>query len=474
MPLVFVDIETNGLSHVRGKVIELAAIRVENMQITDTFKTLLNPGGPLPEFITGLTGITAEEVAGAPYFSDMAENFTRIMDGAIFVAHNVRFDYSFIKQEFKRMGQDFDPRLLCTVRLSRALYPEHRKHSLQELIARHNLKVADRHRAYDDAHAIYQFFKLAHESITREVLEAALKKQLKLQALPSNIPHELIDNLPNGPGVYIFEDEEHVPIYVGKSIAIRKRVLSHFTDDHSSTKELKISQHIRHIRTIETVGELEALLLESRLVKELQPLYNIKLRKLNKVTLLVGEHDENGYLHVKVDDFDEVDVASLDSILGVFANRGKAKGNLEQARKLFDLCPKLLGLEKTKGACFYSQLGKCSGACVGKEPADAFNERLQLAFKTLRVQQWPYKGPVLIEEHAASEDKSSGVVVDKWCIVAEVSQVPSMDVVEVKKYRRAFDIDTYKILRAFLTGKREGLHIKQLSSQQLSQLLSLA
>ncbi len=475
-PLVFVDIETNGLSHTRGNIIEIAALRVEDLEVVDSFTSLVNPGGALPQFITELTGITTDDVILAPYFGEISTDLHRLLDGAIFVAHNVRFDYSFVKEEFRRLGEPFDPKMLCTVRLSRALFPEHRRHSLKELIARYNLPFQNRHRAYDDANAIYHFYKLAHEQFEPEVLTAALKRQLKLKALPSHLDNALIDSLPTGPGVYIFEDESNTPIYVGKSVEIRKRVLSHFSDDHKVAKELKISQHIRNIRAIETNGELEALLLESQLVKELQPLYNIQLRRKQKLTLLVAESDEQGYLRVRIGEAETIDPEKLDNLLGVLPTRGKAKQALETLNKQFGLCPKLLGLEKSKTGCFYRQLGKCSGACIGDESPEKYNLRLQLAFDRLRVQAWPYKGPVLIEEPSPGiTEKATGVVVDQWCIIAQVSQAQfagEAAEMDVKPIQKAFDFDTYKILRGFLAAKRERLRIKPLDPLQLASLLS--
>src|SRR5688572_6915960 len=141
-PLVLVDIETNGLNHIRGRVIEVAAIRVEGGQVVREFRQLVDPGTLLPQFITNLTGIKQADLAGAPLFMAIADELHEIMDGAIFVAHNVRFDYSFLKQEFKRVGKEFRPRQLCTLKLSRNLFPEYRTHKLQDLIQRHNLEVA--------------------------------------------------------------------------------------------------------------------------------------------------------------------------------------------------------------------------------------------------------------------------------------------------------------------------------------------
>lgn len=179
---MFVDIETNGLNHIRGRVIEIAAIRVEQGEIVREFRQLIDPEVLLPEFITDLTGITQTDLAGAPVFMAIADELQEVLADAVFVAHNVRFDYSFLEQEFKRIGREFLPRQLCTLRLSRALFPEQRSHKLQNLIERHNLQVAERHRAYADAHALWQFVQIVRRDIDESILEQAVAKQLKQPA----------------------------------------------------------------------------------------------------------------------------------------------------------------------------------------------------------------------------------------------------------------------------------------------------
>ncbi|HET9098628.1 MAG TPA: 3'-5' exonuclease, partial [Candidatus Saccharimonadales bacterium] len=150
-PVVYVDLETTGVSAQRAKIIEVGAIRVEDGEVVEEFKSFINPGAPIPYFITNITGITDADVVQAPYFEDIAYQLDQILKGAIFIAHNVRFDYSFIKNQLESSGYKFRPKMLCTVRLSRALYPEARGHSLEKIILRHGLRVSARHRAYDDA-----------------------------------------------------------------------------------------------------------------------------------------------------------------------------------------------------------------------------------------------------------------------------------------------------------------------------------
>ncbi|HSX34118.1 MAG TPA: exonuclease domain-containing protein [Candidatus Saccharimonadales bacterium] len=475
-PLVFVDIETNGLNHIRGRVVEVAAIRVEQGEIVREFRSLIDPVASLPRFITNLTGIRQEDVAGQPLFAAVADELHDILDGAVFVAHNVRFDYSFLKQEFKRVGKSFCPRQLCTMRLSRALFPEQRSHKLQTLIERHQLQVSARHRAYDDAHALWQFLQRVQQDIPADALGQAIAAQVKQPSLPKALSPDVITTLPTGPGVYIMYDQSDAPLYVGKSIHIRQRVAEHFMRDHDNVSEFKLSQRVHRITAHETNGELEALLLESQLVKELLPYQNKLLRRTNTLVLAMKEQDADGYLHVRSSVVSPDDIASTADVLAVYDRRSKLRTSLETAAKEWDLCPKLLGLEKTDRACFWMQLGKCKGACAGKEAPEAYNARLQLAFMNQRLQPWPYHGPIIIEESAAQDmpqeqenATATGLVVDRWCVVGKLRQDMDCEPVLERK-RTGFDLDAYRILKAYLAAKRDKLTIRALTPQQAASL----
>lgn len=469
-PLVFVDIETNGLNHIRGRVIEVAAIRVEEGRITRVFNQLIDPGSELPHFITSLTGITSQDLKGSQSFHQIAGELEDILRGAIFVAHNVRFDYSFLKQEFKRTGRTFLPKQLCTVKLSRALYPEQKSHKLEVLIARHGFTYEKRHRAYDDALVLWQFMQKMYREFPAEIINAAVARQIRQPAIPKGIPHELIKDLPETPGVYIFEDESGKPLYIGKSINIKKRVLQHFGRDHDDSKEFKIAQTIKNISFITTGGELAALLLESQMVKDMHPLYNRKLRKTDKLLLAKGTYDEDGYMRVALEEAYGIEPESLGSILAVFTRRSLARDRLNDIQKLYELCPKLLGMEKSKGACFLSQLHKCRGACAGRETPEAYNERLELAFERQRIIEWPFAGPILLQEKPAEGGQpTSGVVIDNWCVVAEVRQEEYCEP-EVSTRPRTFDLDTYTILQSFMLTKKHKLLIRPLPSHYLDSL----
>lgn len=157
-PLVFLDIETTGGSASSSRVLEVGAIRVENNEIVGRLSQLINPDEPIPSFITGITGIDDSMIGEAPYFQDFEPELNRFLDGSLFVAHNVNFDYSFIKEEHRKLGVAWNMDRMCTVRLSRSLFPAERRHNLNSVIERMGYTIANRHRAYDDAEILAKFY----------------------------------------------------------------------------------------------------------------------------------------------------------------------------------------------------------------------------------------------------------------------------------------------------------------------------
>ena len=461
-PTVFVDIETSGGSWKSSRVIEVAAIRYENGEITDQFQTLINPGASIPYYITQITGLSDGDVALSPQFAEIAPELFEFMQGAVFVAHNVRFDYSFLRAEFAACSYDFKPRLLCTVRLSRALYTNQKGHSLQKLIERHNIEVDSRHRAMADARAILDFSRLAHAEHGQELFDLAVARQLKTQSMPANLEPTALDNIANKPGVYVFEDEAGQPVYVGKSVTLKKRIQSHFSSDTKFVKEMKIAQNTHNVRVIETDNELEALLLESSMVKQLLPVYNRQLRRTTSHAALIEEINAEGYFTVATRTVDLTTLDNLEGIYGVYTNRTKAKNKLDDLAKTYQLCPKLLGLQKTKGACFWYQLGKCKGACIGKESAESYNQRCEFALERSKIDTWPYKSPVAIRFGEAIKS----LVVDQWIVRGYLYE--DTDVPTFESITSAFDIDTYRILKRFVGSKSVQCTIVPVSSSLIA------
>lgn len=438
---VFVDIETNGGSGERGRVIEVAAIKVLNGDIIEEFQTLVNPGSGIPQWITRLTGITPNDLMQAPYFADIARQLYEFMDGCVFVAHNVLFDYSFLKREFAALDIVFKPKLFCTVKMSRALYPEHKGHSLQKIIERHNLRPDARHRAYDDARAMFDYVQIAVAQKGADAFHTNLALQLKTRSLPPNVDEQIILTLPETAGVYIFEDDNGLPLYVGKSVNIRTRVRSHFTNATSIAKEMRMSLQSHNISYIQTETEIEALLLESAKVKELQPVFNRKLRRKKTQHVLVKSFDENGYMTFAITSVDLSQYSNLQNVYGVFTNKNQAKQKLEDITRTYQLCPKIIGLEKGKGECFRRQLGLCRGACIGLEPPETYNERVEFALERTKVETWPYPGKVAVDISTARS-----MLIDQWI----PQQIYDKEADSFTDLDHAFDIDAYKIVRSFI------------------------
>lgn len=450
-PICIVDIETTGASARTSRITEIAVIKVDtNGNIKEEFQTLINPQTKIPHFITKLTNITDEDVENAPTFNEVAPKISELFEKSYLLAHNVLFDFSFIKRQMKETNLPFSPRLLCSLKLSRKLYGKtYRSHSLESIINRHGLTTNSRHRAYDDTLAVYDFLKIAEKEHGADALVESLKSQLKYKTLPTNFDESFLDGIQNSPGVYIFKDKQDNPVYIGKSVNLRNRVLSHFNQSTTLDKEMKISLATHKLETIETSTEIEALLLESKLIKEKLPIYNRMLRKKETQVVLTTEADEAGYLNIKLNETDISKHPNPDQIFGIYKNRAKAKDSLLKHRADFNLCSKLLGLEKPKGACFHYQLGKCYGACIQKEPKDKYNFRLNEAFNRSRIKNWKYKSPIVIKLNEVK-----GLIIDHWVITGIIEFSEGSSYPETSELESSFDLDTYKILLSSIRKKK--------------------
>jgi DNA polymerase III subunit epsilon len=447
--LSFIDVETTGTSSRHGRIIEIGIIRVEDGVVVDEFSSLINPDMTVDPFIVSMTGINPGELQNAPSFYAVKDRIKEILKDSLFVAHNVLFDYSFIKREFERLEESFSSKYFCTVKLSRKLYPRFSRHNLDSLIERHNLKMENRHRAMDDAKAIFEFYNLSLENFGEEKMSEVFNILMKRPSLPIGISEDVLNSLPEGPGVYIFYDSENTPLYVGKSINIRDRVMSHFSNSKREAVDMKIASNISRIETLETAGELGALLLEATMVKKLQPVYNRQLRHASKL-LALKKTTLGNYTSVTMENLQDISVEELSDVLGIFKSSKEVKSFLTTLTKEYHLCLKLLGLEKTSKNCFNYHLGLCYGACSGKEKDLKYNLRFEEAFYKTKIKAWPFKGPIGIRERSSKEEL---FVIDKWCVLGKLkSPTDSLDDIS-RDY--LFDRDTYKILNRYLNGTRD-------------------
>jgi DNA polymerase-3 subunit epsilon len=441
-PLAIVDIETTGTRHSLDRVTEIAVLEIDDFRVRSRWSTLVNPCTAIPAEIQALTGISREMVMAAPRFEQIAGELHDRLAGRLFIAHNVRFDYGFLRREFLRAGLRFNARTLCSVRLSRRLYPG-RGHDLDSVIARHGIDCTARHRALGDAEALWDFLRIAAGEHGGEVLDVAARLAARVPSLPPQLDPAVLEEIPDAPGVYLFYGEGGAPLYVGKSRTLRSRVQQHFSSLAPWT------QGVRRIDWRRTAGELGALLLESRLVKELMPAHNRALRKPHAVAGFAFDGRR-----LRLARADEIDVDTLDCLYGPFRSRAAARAALRALADEHRLCLRVLGFDaKSAGACFRHQIGRCAGVCAGRESIHAHHARLATALAGLRNADWPHRGPLGVVETDHSRDATEIHVVDRWCYLGAARD--DAELAELLQERRApvFDYDHYRIFASHLAKR---------------------
>jgi DNA polymerase-3 subunit epsilon len=429
------------------RVTEVAIVSVVDGVVEEEWSSLVNPECSIPESIRMLTGISNEMVRDAPRFSQLAGEVLARLEGRVFVAHNARFDYGFLKNEFRRLDARFTEDVLCTVRLSRRLNPGVKGHSLDDLVRRHALPGAGRHRALGDARYVWEFLQAMEREQGAEEVAAAVKALLKVPSLPPQLDPGVFDAIPEGPGIYRFFGVNDLPLYIGKSVNLRDRVRSHFSSDHRSANDLRLSSEIRRLDYTETAGELGALLLEARLVKEATPLSNTALRRKGTTCVLrlpdlsappeildVGEVEWEGR-----DDESE-------ALYGPFATKRHAKQLLERLASEEQLCWRQLGWEKRGGPCFARQLKRCRGACVGEESPEQHHLRLATALAPYRIGDWPWRGPVGVRERHPDGEREEIHVIDRWRYIGTARDEDELAELAAPSRLPPFDPDVLKLL----------------------------
>ena len=464
----FVDVETTGTSATSDRIIDIGIIRVEAGKIISEFETLVNPQTHLSPYISQMTSITPEMLYRAPIFEEIKSKVYTLLDETTFIAHNAQFDYAFIKNEFARLETKFNAKMLCTVRLSRLLFPHEHHHNLDAIINRFRIQVEARHRAFPDAKALYFFMEKAKLASSEEAFEKAIQYITKSPRVPSAISKDLVKNIPDLPGVYIFYDKDGTVLYVGKSVHLKDRVMNHFSSFHSNSTDLKLSSSIADIEVKVCGGDLSASLLEAELIKKLQPAFNKKLREICEVVAVIKK-DDRKYHSIEIKRLTLPLNGEHEKILCVYPSMRKAKEELYEICKVKRLCPRILGLEKGKGRCFYSQIELCDGACTGEEPAIKHNIKLIEAFKEYFIPKWPFAGEILVKEE--SSEVSELTHINNWVHIGSTRKNGDGSEIYQEKEKGIYT-DTVKILKRFLRRK-EYLSKIRLASRQFNSNTSI-
>lgn len=371
------DVETTGGTITQTKITEIAIVLHDGKREIERFSSLINPECPIPIFIQRLTGINDKMVADAPKFYEIAKEIVELYQDTIFVAHNVGFDYKVIRQEFAALGYDFKMHHLCTVRAARKIFPGHASYSLGNICTDMGIEIEARHRALGDAEATALLFQKMFEQ-DKNQLDTLIKKEVLPSMVHPGLSLNKLDGLPNSTGVYLLKNDHGKTIYIGKSNNIKQRVLQHLKNN-SSRRAIQLREAIADVEFILTGSELAALLLESELVKEHQPIYNRQLRKSKFHFGLYAYTDQNGYIRLFSDSISNQNVPPYTT----FETKAEANKYLSQQNDFYGLCQKLNGLYPTQNACFAYHTKQCKGACVGKEDASHYNERVNELLKRL-------------------------------------------------------------------------------------------
>jgi DNA polymerase III subunit epsilon len=458
----FVDIETTGMTATGDRITEIGIVRVIDGRLEEEWSTLINPECSIPPEIQLLTGITNAMVADAPTFAEVRHEILDRLSDYLFVAHNARFDYGFVKNECRRAGVAFTADVLCTVRLSRKLYPEHRHHGLDAVVDRHMLSGESRHRALGDARLVWQFVQALYREKPVAEIEAAVRQLLKTPSLPPQLPADALKRLPEGPGVYLFYGVNELPLYIGKSKNLRERVRSHFSSDYLSANDLRLSSEVTHIEFEETAGELGALLREAHLIKTLLPERNRRLRRRpGSCALRLGDEAEVPELITQT----RFAADEIEGLFGPFASRRSAKAVLMDLAAEHGLCWSRLGLERRTGPCFARQLARCRGACVGLETAGEHHRRLRAALVPYAIAPWPFAGPVGIHETSEESGREELHVLDRWCHMGTARAEHEIAGLLESSSPQGFDLDIYRIIAGMLAKPPRNVRLIELPAR---------
>jgi len=373
------DVETTGLTPYYHGIIEIGIVKVKGLKIIDKYQTLINPGRQIPYYITEFTGITNDDIFNAPMFEEVVDEISNFISGSIITAHNLSFDRSFINKEFLLVGKEkpTNPQL-CTLRLSKRLYPDLRSRSLSNLSYYFGVKLINAHRALPDAEATAKILIRMLKNLKKNEEVKTLTDLLSLQVVPSHretrikISEHLkedVYSLPEASGVYYFLNSKGRVIYIGKAKSLSKRVRSYFLLT-APRKAKRIIKQTKRIKYEITNSELTALLTEAESIKIINPKHNLQLKNYgNKYFLRINRNHPFPDIEISNKfDFDGNDY------FGLFITRKKAESVYEVIQKAFTLreCSKQEFLKNKK--CFLAEIERCLAPCEVKESEIYYDE----------------------------------------------------------------------------------------------------
>jgi DNA polymerase-3 subunit epsilon len=393
-----VDIETTGGHAASNGITEISIYLHDGDTVVGHYETLINPGQHIPYYITGLTGITNEMVAKAPAFSEVAERIFALLQDNVFVAHNVNFDYSFVKHQLSECGYELDTNKLCTVRLSRKIFPGLPSYSLGNICGYLDIQIAGRHRADGDARATVTLLEKLIQNDNSDSIKKFLRKTSKEQSLPPHVPREHYERLPDLPGIYYFHDQRGKVVYVGKAKRIKKRVSSHFSNNSTAKQKQDFLRSI-HAITYEVCGnELVALLLESHEIKRLWPQFNRSQKHYEPRFGIIHYSDQRGISRLAMQNIKKNSQAAA-----YFETLVECHNKLKELMEAYMLCPRLISVATAPESCIDED---CACRTSDKKGIAEYNKRIALAVEALSM----HESFVILAEGRTSHESAYVVV----------------------------------------------------------------
>jgi len=407
--LAFVDVETTGLSPAEHRIAEIGVVTVDG-DLVERWTTFLRAGNPH---------------SGAPAFAEAAAALSARLAGRLFVAHNARFDYAFVRAEFERAGIAFEVPVVCSVMLSRKLRPHLARHDLDSLAAHHGLRVEERHRALPDADLVWQWWRQLRGEFDDAAIASAVDALLAGPVLPAALDPALIESLPSAPGAFVMHGEDGRALAIGAALNTRAHAIDYFRVDRATPRAREHAHRVTDITYRRTRGMLGARLHAAWLMRVHWP---------RRIAPDVS-------WRFAPDAVPCVDVVALEACrapdyaesFGLFASERKARNALERLASRRGLCHAMLGAGGSCAACEHTG---CGSVLARKRHL----MRIHDAVRPLRVEAWPYEGAIGIRERGDLH------VVDGWQFLGTArNEAEAHELVATR--RAGFDKRTYDILR---------------------------
>ena len=450
--LVFLDLETTGASPSFDRITEIGLVEVDHGECIGEWSSLVNPGRPIPTGIQQLTGITDGMVREAPSFAELAEGLHRRLEGKVLVAHNARFDHGFLSSEFRRLGLRYQPEILCTVKLSRRLFPQHPRHNLDSVIERHGLDCSQRHRALGDAQVLWQFAREIETDPGPDAVRRAVDELLRKPRLPPTLPPGTLDPVPDGPGAYVVYGARNAALFVGRTMNLRSRILAHFSGESGAARDRRIATEATHVEWFPAAGELGLAIRHAELVARHEPELNRRRHPARALCAFRWDPVE-GPDPPRLAETSDADFWRHSGLYGPFRSQRVAMNAMREIADAHGLCHIGMGIETGHGPCLGRRLNRCKGLCTGDESPIAHAMRMTQALHPLRLECWPFSGRVGIRERDPVTGYGEVHLFDHWQHLGSYDREDTVWEAVAQRHEPQFDLETYKLLRRFFAER---------------------